>query len=101
MNQVDMSKVCRSDVKITLTPKEQQLFAILLKANSELHLNSTLRVAGGWVRDKVELRNSSNQQILGMDSHDIDIAMDNMTGFQFVEPLPEWLAKQVQFSFFY
>ena len=34
-----------------------------------------------------------------MDSHDIDIAVDNMTGFQFVEPLPEWLAKQVQFLY--
>lgn len=30
-----------------------------------------------------------------MDSHDIDIAIDNMTGYQFVELLPEWLSEQV------
>lgn len=53
-----MSKVCRKDVSITLTKKEQDLFSILLRANQELQLNSTLRVAGGWVRDKVTVRNS-------------------------------------------
>ena len=50
-----MNRVCRSDISITLTEKEQELFSVLLEANKELHLNSTLRVAGGWVRDKVWL----------------------------------------------
>lgn len=48
-----MNKVYRSDVTIALTEKEKEVFSILLKANQELNLNSTLRVAGGWVRDKV------------------------------------------------
>lgn len=58
MNSLDMNRVCRSDVSITLTRKEQELFSILLRANNELQLNSTLRVAGGWVRDKVDLGRS-------------------------------------------
>jgi hypothetical protein len=33
----------------------------------------TVRVAGGWVRDK----------ILGLPSHDVDVALDTMTGVQF------------------
>ena len=53
MDNLDMNKVYRSDVTIALTEKEKEVFSILLKANQELNLNSTLRVAGGWVRDKV------------------------------------------------
>ena len=34
-----------------------------------------MRVAGGWVRDK----------LLGKESHDIDIALDDMTGKDFTE----------------
>ena len=37
-------------------------------------MQSVLRVAGGWVRDK----------LIGIDSHDIDIAIDDMTGEQFL-----------------
>jgi len=34
-----------------------------------------MRVAGGWVRDK----------LLGIESDDIDIALDNMSGPEFAE----------------
>jgi hypothetical protein len=37
------------------------------------HSGVTVRVAGGWVRDK----------ILGLPSHDVDVALDTMTGVQF------------------
>jgi tRNA nucleotidyltransferase/poly(A) polymerase len=37
--------------------------------------NTVLRCAGGWVRDK----------LLGRDSLDIDIALDNMLGKDFAE----------------
>ena len=55
MESLDMNKVCRKDVGISLTDEEKRLFSILMEANSELHLGSTLRVAGGWVRDKVDV----------------------------------------------
>jgi tRNA nucleotidyltransferase (CCA-adding enzyme) len=63
------------DPKITLTPKEQSLFTLLSKITESKNLEITLRVAGGWVRDK----------LLGQESHDIDIALDTMMGSEFVE----------------
>ena len=42
----------------------------MLKDNNK---DTTLRVAGGWVRDK----------LLGKHSDDIDIALDNMYGEEF------------------
>lgn len=41
----------------------------------ENQLNTKLRVAGGWVRDK----------LLGKDSDDIDIALDDMYGEEFAK----------------
>ena len=38
---------------IALTAQEQRLFATLLAIVRDNGLNTTLRVAGGWVRDKV------------------------------------------------
>ena len=40
-----------------------------------------MRVAGGWVRDK----------LLNLNSNDIDIALDNMMGKEFVENLKVYL----------
>mmetsp|Transcript_28274 Transcript_28274/g.50867 ORF Transcript_28274/g.50867 Transcript_28274/m.50867 type:complete len:548 (-) Transcript_28274:213-1856(-) len=66
---------------------EQQLFDFLLAVNSKYGLQTTLRVAGGWVRD----------MLLATESHDIDIALDGpappdqtegepyMTGAKFAE----------------
>ncbi|KAI4352890.1 hypothetical protein L6164_007098 [Bauhinia variegata] len=44
-------------------------------------LSLQLRVAGGWVRDK----------LLGKDCYDIDIALDNMMGTEFVDKVREYL----------
>lgn len=38
---------------VSLTPKEREVFTFLLEVNATFSLGSTLRVAGGWVRDKV------------------------------------------------
>ena len=38
---------------IHLTPEERSLFTLLGHARHETHLTTTLRVAGGWVRDKL------------------------------------------------
>ena len=38
---------------IPLTREEQDLFRLLRKARKETNLSTTLRVAGGWVRDKL------------------------------------------------
>ena len=49
----------------------------------------TLRITGGWVRDK----------LLGYDSHDIDIAVNHLSGEEFVNNFQEYLKrKDPQFS---
>ena len=60
---------------LTLLPREERLLGTLLRASEEAGLGTTVRCAGGWVRDK----------LLGRESHDIDIALDNCTGAAFAE----------------
>eukprot|EP01119_Soliformovum_irregulare_P023646 TRINITY_DN8303_c0_g1_i1.p1 TRINITY_DN8303_c0_g1~~TRINITY_DN8303_c0_g1_i1.p1 ORF type:complete len:552 (+),score=178.47 TRINITY_DN8303_c0_g1_i1:11-1666(+) len=61
--------------QITLTPKEQEVIQLLRNVVEQTNCGSTLRIAGGWVRDK----------LLGKDNDDIDIAIDNMVGKQFAD----------------
>lgn len=57
--------------QITLNEKEKECFSIIMNILKKYNLNSTIcRVAGGWVRDK----------LLGKESDDIDIALNNMKG---------------------
>ena len=70
---------------ITLTEEESSLRLLLLDVaksigpsqKHEPHIDGPviLRWAGGWVRDK----------LLGLQSHDIDVAINNMTGKAFAE----------------
>uniref|UniRef100_A0A0K6S886 Poly A polymerase head domain-containing protein n=1 Tax=Chromera velia CCMP2878 TaxID=1169474 RepID=A0A0K6S886_9ALVE len=70
-----------ADISIPLTEEEARLFDLLKSALRECGLKTTMRVAGGWVRDK----------ILGKTSPDIDIALDDMTGKDFAEKVTEWM----------
>ncbi|EFJ52689.1 hypothetical protein VOLCADRAFT_115637, partial [Volvox carteri f. nagariensis] len=69
---------------ITLTQREQELFDTLLAAVRHAGADTSLRCAGGWVRDK----------LLGRDSDDIDIALDNMLGKDFADLVNEYLKSQ-------
>jgi tRNA nucleotidyltransferase/poly(A) polymerase len=68
--------------QINLTIQEQELFEELLESSKQAGLaETTLRCAGGWVRDK----------LMGRESLDIDIALDNMMGKEFAERVNEYL----------
>ena len=67
--------------RIELLPEEAELFDMFRRMVKTEKLNTTVRVAGGWVRDKLLGRAGKN---------DIDIALDNMTGAQFALKLNEW-----------
>ncbi|KAL0326325.1 UNVERIFIED_CONTAM: CCA tRNA nucleotidyltransferase, mitochondrial [Sesamum calycinum] len=67
---------------IDLTAKEKQIFDRLLQVLRHFNLQTQLRVAGGWVRDK----------LLGKECYDIDIALDNMLGREFCEKVNEYLS---------
>ncbi|KAJ9472464.1 CCA tRNA nucleotidyltransferase [Diplonema papillatum] len=54
---------------VSLTEIEEKIFNLLLQVNSTYKLGCTLRVAGGWVRDR----------LLKDYSHDIDVALEGRT----------------------
>ncbi|KAJ5102156.1 Protein of unknown function DUF2454 [Penicillium alfredii] len=80
---------------ISLTPIERTLRTLLLdvaqyireqeivEGGSDVvsHPETVLRFTGGWVRDK----------LLGVDSHDIDVGISSMTGYQFGMALKQYL----------
>lgn len=59
--------------RIELNDTEAKIFETLLATKAHHGLQTTLRCAGGWVRDK----------LLGRESNDIDIALDDLTGEEF------------------
>jgi len=61
-------------------------------------IQTTCRFAGGWVRDKVRSDNPrtgvhlpKSRQLLGIESNDIDVAVQDMTGTSFANRLAEFL----------
>lgn len=55
-------------LEAAISAAHQNVFACLLTVDREYELKTTLRVAGGWVRD----------MLLGLHSNDIDIAIETM-----------------------
>ena len=82
-----LKKQKMSVAKITLTHRERQLRKLLLDVacyideSKELKEKIELRWAGGWVRDK----------LLNIESHDIDTAINVMTGHSFALKLKKYL----------
>ncbi|KAK9713731.1 hypothetical protein RND81_06G047600 [Saponaria officinalis] len=70
--------------QIELTEKESLIFSRLKDVLLHFKLDTQLRVAGGWVRDK----------LLGKECYDIDIAIDNMLGRELCETINEYLSKK-------
>lgn len=66
------------DEKIVCTEQEEEIFNLIRRRARELG-NVTPRVAGGWVRDK----------IMGVPSLDMDIALENITGYRFAASLEQ------------
>ena len=69
------------NASIQLTEQEKELFEILLQTLEHERLNTVLRCAGGWVRDK----------LLQKESHDIDIALDNKLGLEMAQHINNYL----------
>lgn len=64
-----------TDIKIT--PLESKIFSTILEVCKTNELPTVVRVSGGWVRDK----------LLSKDSHDIDFALDDISGQEMAEKL--------------
>ena len=59
------------------TPQERAFFDLCLAAAARAGRGTVIRVAGGWVRDK----------LLGMGNDDIDLAVDNVSGVEFANAI--------------
>ena len=69
---------------IALNSSERKLFGLLCAVVRHYKLGTTVRVAGGWVRNK----------LLGIPAGDIDIALDNMTGVEYAHHLNRYMVNE-------
>jgi tRNA nucleotidyltransferase (CCA-adding enzyme) len=67
---------------INITSEEKELFNILKTIIREKAPNTTLRIAGGWIRNK----------LLGKEASDIDIMVDNLSGEQIANLVSNYLS---------
>ena len=92
--------VPRPSSAIKLTDQEDKICSLLDEFTKELKSTRPdlphvqCRIAGGWVRDKVRftqnhvfMSSKPDFQLLGLESHDIDIALSSMMGVPFAELL--------------
>ena len=71
------------NITISLTDKENSIFNIMKATLNDLNRTTIVRVAGGWVRDK----------ILGLSSDDIDVALDDCNGVDFAKWINDYMSK--------
>lgn len=64
-----------------LTDSETKLIYILLRTVSIYTPDTQIRFAGGWIRDK----------LLNLESDDIDVAIDNMSGVEFAKLVHKYM----------
>lgn len=86
-------QLLKGNLSIELTHDELSLINMLTEVKKEFHLSTNIRIAGGWVRDR----------LLGLEGKDdIDIALDNMTGSEFSAYMDQWNDKygleQIRFA---
>ena len=106
LEQAAASAIVKNAV-IELTPEEERLFKTLEDAaiafeQQTMTFDNTcmpdlppkltkpieIRIAGGWVRDK----------IMKQPSHDVDIALDAMSGYHFATIVQQYLLQQEQYT---
>lgn len=86
---MDMTKQAQATgPTLNLTPDEQSVFQTILAIDKEFGLGQQYRVAGGWIRDR----------LLGVQSDDLDIALDKMTGQQFLQYAKQYKEKHPESS---
>ncbi|KAK9432121.1 hypothetical protein V1505DRAFT_354257 [Lipomyces doorenjongii] len=88
-----MSKFPLKLSRMVLDEKEQQIRDLLVEACTDIDARESdrkedlvLRFTGGWVRDK----------LLGQHSHDLDVGINRMTGYDFAKKLQSFIARHPQ-----
>ncbi|OII70866.1 tRNA adenylyltransferase [Cryptosporidium ubiquitum] len=90
-------------IYIELNEAEDELFKLLIDYTKFNNLKTTVRVAGGWVRDKIlrfinlnNIKNNTNKddyddQQIAIFKKDVDIALDDISGKEFALGFNMWL----------
>eukprot|EP00866_Antonospora_locustae_P001374 jgi/Antlo1/1374/1217 len=71
--------------EISITETEKRVFSYVLEYCDTLDVLVTPRVVGGWVRDK----------LVGRESHDLDIALDKMSGYRFALGMAQFYGTKI------
>jgi len=69
------------NIKNKLNSNEREIFNILMNVSNAYFGGEPIRAVGGWVRDR----------LLGKNSNDIDIMLENVSGQKFAEAVTEYL----------
>jgi tRNA nucleotidyltransferase/poly(A) polymerase len=83
-----------------LSADELDLFQAIRSMIKDYKLKTTVRVAGGWVRDRLLVLPSAMSSAdkgpptVPVLKNDVDLTVDNMSGLQFVKLLNKWLLAQ-------
>lgn len=92
----------RNKIYIELNEVENELFKLLIDYTKFSNLRTIVRVAGGWVRDKIlnfisldnlknNINDDENNRQVGVLKKDIDIALDDISGKEFAMGFNMWL----------
>jgi len=76
-----LNKIAVQLQQIKLTNHEKEIFNLLMQVVKNKSPGTVLRVAGGWIRDK----------LMGRESHDIDISINNMSGEKFAYLVKDYM----------
>jgi tRNA nucleotidyltransferase (CCA-adding enzyme) len=79
---------------LKLTEKESKLVSTLKDVLLKYNLKTTIRLNGGWVRDKVSHLCTlcmKARQIMGLESDDIDVSLDDMCGEDFAKLIVDYI----------
>ncbi len=79
--------------KIVLTPSERELFRLIMDVRTKYTPSTTIRVAGGWVRNKLIQRRRLNSKV-SLD--DIDFVLSDCSGRDFAHFVYNYVQEQQQ-----
>lgn len=84
---------------ISLTKEESDLFHLVRKVRDARCPGTTLRVAGGWVRDKllgVDTASCTSDSSTATSSADIDFVLNDISGSEFARMVRDYLVEEQQ-----
>ena len=84
---------------ILLTKDEQRLLELILQVRDRYSPRTTVRIAGGWVRDHLLLSPSLLQATSSLSSQDVDFVLDDLSGKEFCYYVQQYCRQEgIEFS---